>query len=305
MDDISTAQGDYAIRSFHETIQGLENYKDSTAKTLQTILAKISKIENYFNNDVDYDFVAVVNDTIVFGNTVVSELSEIITEIQTSVTDTHISRLKSIATTSYNLMLEFSRVWKNNEMKKAYGTAEFKVVEELYSHGTGMAIGLTDISQITDRLKDFIGRTSPNTSLASATNLSSTVFIDESRIEELKSITNPNFDLKRLIRLCEEINISVKNDCFFATGALSRAIMDHIPPIFNHANFTQVASNYGAAGTSFTKSMKNLESSMRHISDSLLHRQIKQSESLPNLTQVNCSQDLDVLLAEICRILRQ
>jgi len=47
--------------------------------------------------------------------------------------------------------------------------------------------------------------------------------------------------------------------------------------------------------------MTHLDKSSRKIADSYLHGQIRKKERLPNKTQVNFSQDIDVLLAEICR----
>lgn len=48
--------------------------------------------------------------------------------------------------------------------------------------------------------------------------------------------------------------------------------------------------------------MSRLENSSRKIADSYLHTKIRKKESLPNKTQVNFSNDIDVLLAEIIRI---
>lgn len=106
--------------------------------------------------------------------------------------------------------------------------------------------------------------------------------------------------------LCNEVNDNLSRGNYFATGALVRAIIDHIPPIFSCNNFNEVANNYKAKGTakSFSDSMKNLNESMRKISDKLLHAQITNKEALPNDTQVDCKRDLDVLLEEIIRILK-
>jgi hypothetical protein len=83
---------------------------------------------------------------------------------------------------------------------------------------------------------------------------------------------------------------------------LTRAIIDHVPPIFGAKTFNEVASNY--SGTkSFKDSMLHLSNSARKIGDSHLHVQVRSRESLPNRTQVDFSRDLDVLLGEIVRIL--
>jgi len=90
-----------------------------------------------------------------------------------------------------------------------------------------------------------------------------------------------------------------------AVTMLSRALIDHIPPIFGFRNFTEVANNYGGAKhTSFKKQMQHLEKSLRNIADSYLHNQIRKKESLPNRVQTNFSNDFDVLLAEIISILQ-
>ena len=128
-------------------------------------------------------------------------------------------------------------------------------------------------------------------------------FVDESRIIELKSLTNKRFDLGRVVRLCEELNSSLGSGNFFAIAFLVRAILDHIPPVFGCGNFAEVANNY--ATKSMKKSFDSLDSSVRNISDSLLHQQIRTTEPLPNLVTVNSSKELDVLLGEVVRVLRE
>lgn len=111
-----------------------------------------------------------------------------------------------------------------------------------------------------------------------------------------------NWDLKRLIRLLEELNLVHAAECHMATAMLVRAIADHIPPVFNVDTFEKVANNYSGA-KSFKASMKNLQNSLRHIADSHLHAQIRNREVLPTERQVDFRADLDVLLGEIVRIL--
>lgn len=124
-------------------------------------------------------------------------------------------------------------------------------------------------------------------------------FVNSERIEELKNLPNINFDFSKLIAYCEEINKCYQNDCYLAVAMLTRAIIDHIPPVFNVKDFQNV---YGQNGSkSFKENMTHLDKSLRKIADSYLHNHIRNKESLPNSTQVNFSQDLDVLLAEICR----
>lgn len=127
--------------------------------------------------------------------------------------------------------------------------------------------------------------------------------VDPGRINELYQITSSQFDLSKLIRLCEELNICYANECYFAVVMLARAIVDHIPPIFGYKTFKEVANNY-SGGSSFKKTTQNLEHSLKNIANIHLHQTIRTNESLPNQTQVNFSTDLDMLLSEIVRCLK-
>jgi len=133
--------------------------------------------------------------------------------------------------------------------------------------------------------------------------LTGVTFVDPIRVSELKSITSDRFDLTRVIQYCVELESAYRGGSYLAVGALTRALIDHVPPIFECGKFSEVADNYAGA-KSFKDSMKILNSSARKIGDAHLHTQIRRSETLPTATQVNFSSDVDVLLAEIVRILK-
>jgi hypothetical protein len=129
-------------------------------------------------------------------------------------------------------------------------------------------------------------------------------YIHPDRIKQLKDISSDKFDLCKLLRFCEELNECHRANNFFAIILLTRALIDHIPPIFGVKTFNEVVSNY--SGTrSFKENMDRLNTSCRKIADQHLHTPIRKSESLPTMTQVDFSNDIDVLLAEIHRILKR
>lgn len=127
-------------------------------------------------------------------------------------------------------------------------------------------------------------------------------FVDNERLKELRRIQSAKFDLTRLIKLCEEANKNYVSGSYLSTAMLVRAILDHIPPIFELRSFSEVANNYKGS-KSFKQCASHLENSSRKIADAYLHEQIRSKETLPNKTQVNFSSDLDMILAEIIRIL--
>lgn len=129
------------------------------------------------------------------------------------------------------------------------------------------------------------------------------VYVDESRIADLRCLEPPDFDLRKLIALCEELNQCYRAQCYHAVAALTRSLIDHVPPIFGVRSFSEVANNY-AGSRSFKDSMRQLESAARRIGDQHLHTQIRSSETLPTRVQVDFSQVVDVLLGEIVRLLQ-
>ena len=131
----------------------------------------------------------------------------------------------------------------------------------------------------------------------------SSTLVSEKRLAELRVLKPPGFDLQKLIRLCEELNTSFDQGCYLATVMLTRAVLDHVPPIFGMENFREVASNYGGGGTSFKGTMERLERTARKIADGYLHVPIRASETLPTHQQVNFGAELDTLIAEIIRVL--
>ncbi|MBU2600824.1 MAG: hypothetical protein KKA32_01460 [Actinobacteria bacterium] len=130
------------------------------------------------------------------------------------------------------------------------------------------------------------------------------VYVDESRIaDNLRGIEAPNFDLRKLVALCEELNQCYRAQCYHAVAALTRVVIDHVPPLFGVRSFIEVANNYPGS-RSFKASMQQLETAARAIADQHLHTQIRNSEVLPTRVQVDFSQVVDVLLAEIVRLLQ-
>lgn len=125
-------------------------------------------------------------------------------------------------------------------------------------------------------------------------------YVAFTRIAEMKAAKG-KFDFKRLIELCRELNVAAAHDCHMATAMLVRAIIDHVPPVLGYNTFIEVSAHYKAGG-SLKSSLQRLEKILRKIADLNLHNPIRDRESLPAHTQVDFSQDLDILLGEVVRV---
>jgi hypothetical protein len=128
-------------------------------------------------------------------------------------------------------------------------------------------------------------------------------YVHPERIKELSVLQSRSVDLTKLLAILREINVCHRDRCYFALAALIRSVLDHVPPVFGCKSFSEIASSY-KGGKSFKESMNYLDSSARKIADQHLHAQARRGEILPNIVQVDFSNDLDVLLAEIVRVLK-
>jgi len=152
-----------------------------------------------------------------------------------------------------------------------------------------------------ESLKNELPSFKPNVKPIIKTNKNE--YISTSRIKEISSIKSKNYDLSKLLKYCEELNTAYSFDNYLTMILITRAIIDHVPPIFNCKVFSEVCNNYNGA-KSFKESITHLNNSSRKIADLHLHTQIRKKEVLPNITQVDFSNDIDVLLGEIYRILK-
>ena len=127
-----------------------------------------------------------------------------------------------------------------------------------------------------------------------------TQYVNKVRISALKRLQDAGqrWDLRRLICLCEELNVAYTNNCALSVGMLLRAIKDHCPPIFNQGKFSQVANNV-AMSQSHKALFGRLDQSLTIIDDVFLHQQIRVKDSLPTMTQVGFKAEVNALLAEI------
>ena len=70
--------------------------------------------------------------------------------------------------------------------------------------------------------------------------------------------------------------------------------------MFGFKTFSEVANNYAGGGKSFKETMLHMENAARKVADAHRHMPIRRSETLPTAQQVNCGQQLDVLLSGNC-----
>lgn len=130
-----------------------------------------------------------------------------------------------------------------------------------------------------------------------------TAYVDKNTLLRLSRIENKEFDLSKLISLCNELDDNYSLENYHSCAMLLRAILDHIPPIFQKASFADVCAQYGS--TSFKDIMRPLNETAKKIGDDYLHTQISKKVLAVTKTQVSFQANLDTLLNEVAAILEQ
>jgi hypothetical protein len=130
------------------------------------------------------------------------------------------------------------------------------------------------------------------------------MFVAVSRIEAFRQLNgNVVYDLRKLIGLCEELNVAHSKGCWFSVAFLTRSLLDHVPPAFGYLSFAEVAGQY--PGKSFKAAAVPLETFARKVADKHMHEPLSEHLALPNGTQVYAAPALDVVLGELERVLTQ
>lgn len=143
---------------------------------------------------------------------------------------------------------------------------------------------------------DYLDSASANENYLESVNLNP-AFLTIEVFDELKKMENKKFDIKKLVRFCEELNDSYSRANYLSCALLIRAVMNHIPPIFNAEKFSQVVANLGR---SIKAVLSHLESQARPIADLHTHCLIRSKEQVPTKHQIEpYKPSFEILIQEV------
>ena len=201
----------------------------------------------------------------------------------------------------------FNQYWKRQIITRDSGAlyAGRKVpVHKYYWATASFIIGITkQLNEFLHLIDKLIAQSKGFEQKVENVDKGRTTYIDKNTLLRLTKIENNDFDLSRLISLCNELddNYSLKN--YHSCAMLLRAVLDHIPPIFGKTSFDDVCAQYG--GKSFKDIVRPLNETAKKIGDDYLHTQISKKVLAATKTQVNFQANLDTLLNEAAAILEK
>jgi hypothetical protein len=97
--------------------------------------------------------------------------------------------------------------------------------------------------------------------------------------------------------MCEELNDAYARGNFISSALLLRAIMNHVPPVFGTATFSEVVAQ---AGRSVKAILARLNEEARPIADLHTHFLMRGTEHLPTKNQLEpYKAGFEVLMQEV------
>lgn len=127
------------------------------------------------------------------------------------------------------------------------------------------------------------------------------LFISTERINDLKKLEGSvKYDLKKLIKICYEINDNYVNENFYSVSLLIRTILNHIPPAFNgRESFEQVLSELnGRKHQTRREVFSRLQDLQRKLADLTAHERLREHEPTMDAQDVQFIPEINFLLKE-------
>jgi hypothetical protein len=151
---------DYSHQSLQDMIDDIEDEQRNITEFLQVIENNIQIVTDsgYWISKVQVDFRNIVAYSVKHYQTTKIELTEIAKEIKDEVQNHHINRLKRITVVASDINIRIGKIWHQDYERKEYGNSDFAFVEKIYGDTRDMAVNLLDMTNIAERLQDFIGK---------------------------------------------------------------------------------------------------------------------------------------------------
>lgn len=249
--DLFGGMTDYSHQSFDDIIVDA----NSEIKNLTGFISMIEdnvnklKITSYWSTEVLPNFKGMVAYALKHYQTAKTELDEILKEIDFEVQEHHCKRLLRIAQVAQEINIKIGKIWHQEYLDKDYENPQFELVDSIYRDTRDMAVNLLDVSNIAERLKDFIGKKSIKVKMNKTKILfiASSPFYGEDEEDELPAL-RPD---REFVVIDKNLQLSKHRDSFELKNLLaaqidtiSLAMMNEEPQI---VHFTGHGSEEGFA----------------------------------------------------------
>ncbi|MEY9816339.1 hypothetical protein RKD21_006596 [Streptomyces albogriseolus] len=128
-------------------------------------------------------------------------------------------------------------------------------------------------------------------------------YVDPALLDHLEEAAKATkWQVHKLIALCQGLNDAFVAENPYVCAAMIRAVLDHIPPVFGHADFKHVAAQHPFGRTDRAHAA-NL-SAFKAIGDDVMHRPIGPSVPRVSMDDIPRPLRLNAMLHELLAVLR-
>jgi hypothetical protein len=150
---------DYSHQSFVDIQEDLDKELRNITGFIQMIESNLKIVEaNGYWKKVPSNFKSQIHYALKHYNTTKQELKEISKEIKFEVKAHHCKRLERIASVASQINIDLGRIWHQQYDNKEYGNVDFDKVERIYGDTRDMSVNLKDLSNISERFTDYVGK---------------------------------------------------------------------------------------------------------------------------------------------------
>lgn len=156
MTDYNHQSFDDILTDLNEEIKRTTSFRDAILNNMDVL-----KANSYWNN-VPFDFKSQVEYAVKHYNTAITEFRDIHRDLKKEVKEHHIQRLRKISVVAQKINADIGIIWHKQYYNKDYDNCNFKIVERIYCDTRDMAVNLLDMSNVAERLNDYIGKSEFN-----------------------------------------------------------------------------------------------------------------------------------------------
>lgn len=155
---------DYDHQSFDDILMDINEERKRTTSFRDKIVKNITilKTNSYWENNVPFNFKDIVECAVRHYNTAINEFIDIYKDLKKEVKEHHVKRLQKISTIAGEINISIGKFWHQEYDNMDYDDSNFKIVEQIYCDTRDIAVNLLDISNIAERLNDYIGKSTLN-----------------------------------------------------------------------------------------------------------------------------------------------
>lgn len=208
-----TSYDEQSLPQILENINFWIEYTNNIKKFIED--KKTILVQNSFWNKIPYNFSVTINSTIMYTDTILSDLNIVKKAIESNlITEKEIILLNKIGIKAIEYNHEYGKNYKENYEWRDYGNKDFEPAEEIYEQGRDYFVTMQDCANASHRLEDYMEKSQVVSNTLNLNNVSNTQ-IQQGVSNSAQSMNiGDSFDYQKVLDAMNEISKYIEHDTF-------------------------------------------------------------------------------------------